>query len=217
MKKEIQDWLNGARDLNQGLQLIKRINETDWVRLSNQFRFSPKDVFLYLLNEFKGIDPNVKTSNPIIEPNQKAIPNKYNDDNPIVKEALVKANKLYKEMSNERALLFNLCSLKAQTFENEGKILNERAVLARKIMKLQYLIDEAYEAVTFARQFGRLPQSDAIEVSDEDLYRVISNLQKNISRLKLKPKRTEAQEQSLTDKKEKLKILKERYDRLRHS
>lgn len=219
MKKEIQDWLNGSRDVATGLALIKAINEADWKNLSNQFRFTHKDVFVYLLRVFQGQDVNPAKDNTTPQPAQpQAIPApKFSNNNNAVQEALAKANKLYKEMSNIRAVLFNLCPIKEETFENEGGKVNERKALTQQVMELQYKVDEAYDAVAFARQYGRLPELVVIDIPDDDLYRTITNLRKSISKLNTLPNRSQKQEALLQEKLEKIKILRERYDRLRHS
>ncbi len=211
---KIIDWLNGNRDFITGIEILQTLDPEQAKKLDN-VHAKPEQLF-YALRKYLD-KPIVQKKESILLPSiakHQNIIHKKSEQNEVAQEAKRFADKLYKEMSNKRALLFNLCPAKKNYFENEALKVAERAQLTQEVIALDYQVTEAYAAVQFAIENGRKPEKFVIEdIPDNDLYRKISNAQKYISYLTKLPNPTIKQLQRLKEKEIELRQLKERYDK----
>lgn len=212
----ILKWLNGNRNYHKGITLLKSINS----ELARPFisNIERKDLlFKTIKSLLVDQQPQTRTVKDavrtIIVPSKTITQPAKQPTNPIAQEQKKIADKLYKEMSNTRALLFRLCPDQEQKFENEGKKVSERAELTKKVMDLQYQVDAAYEKYQFALEHSRLPEPIVkLPIEDKDLYKKISNAQKYISKyLNQKGKLSAEQQERLDNKRKELAYLESLY------
>ncbi len=100
-----------------------------------------------------------------------------------------KASMLYKQMMNDRAVLFNLTKVEAWDDANRPDLVEQRRKLALSVVNQNYEVSQAYDDLEHVRQHGTLPYSEYeeagdAEVQDLDLKPTIDNLRKNINKLK---------------------------------
>lgn len=207
----IRKWFNSNRQYEEGLALLKQVDANAYISIS---KGAPQPTLLcsLLLKHIKKTP--VQTTIPVPIPSVKPIVHTTIANNSIAEQQKKKADKLYKEMSNARALLFNLCPGKPHRFENEGKAVAERATLTQKVMELQYQVDKAYEDYQFALEHNRLPEPiPTPEVDKNDVYRLILNARKYISKyLHQKGELSPAQQERLTAKQAELQQLLKIYN-----
>lgn len=207
--QEIRDWLNSNQDYAKGVAILQQL-DAEAAKLLTTGHQRPQQLFVALRSKLgRPVVVAVAKNDPLVERAAPMEPVRYSTglrmteqgedpNNEVAEEALRTAKKLFKEMSNVRALLFQLCPEKASRFENEAGKLAERAELTKQVMELQYKVDEAYRAYEFAQENGRLPELTTVAtVEDVDLHRVTTNCRKRINKLKNMKLRTPEQSERL--------------------
>lgn len=217
MTQEIRRWLNGKRAFADGLKLLQQIDP----KAAEQCARIADSVLLFNALRSHLATPPVRvpsiaktTTASTNHPKQTAV---GEPDCEAAQKAKREANRLYKEMSNKRALLFDLCPSKPTPFENDAHKVAQRSELTKEVMRLQYEVDKAYDAYHFARINGRLPEEAKPEPIQGDMYRLITNCRKYISKLRRLEDPTPKQQARLAEKELELQYLLQEYDRLLNS
>lgn len=102
------------------------------------------------------------------------------------------ANRLYKELMNERARLFYNCKIDAERYENNDDQVAIRKQYVLKILELQPKVHNAYATLRYVKQHGLMPEAsesppnESFTIPDNpiELEKFRVNLLKRIARQK---------------------------------
>lgn len=217
MFEKLKAWLNSRGDYTTGVNLYRSlgndINTLNYFTVSGKTSASYDRLFAELRTIFYsikngtplpavkpavGISPStVSTTAPAAAaiPASAAVPPSVTSVSPINAELeqsqKAQANKVYKDLMNERARLFYSCSIEPQRYENNDEVLNIRKQMVLRILELQPEVHNQFATLRHIQQHGTMPEvgskKNEEEVIPTDpilLERFRVNLLKRISRNK---------------------------------
>jgi len=188
MQAALRDWFNGSRDYAHGASLF--CIWSDDPSLKNLFLKGASDYTRHRLHEeleklYSTTKQEQKPPDPPAVQTAVIKPSK----NPDLEQACDdKAMQLWKQMMNDRAVLFNLTKVDGWDDINTPDLVEKRRVLALQVCAANYQVSKAYSDLEFVRDFGHLPQTEEkegpAEVADVNLTRAIDNLRENLRKLR---------------------------------
>lgn len=160
--KDLAAWLNKPSDIQEGIRLYSVYLPNEQVPLLNrtpnvqQFLFEKLRAVYY---DIKGITHKHKTpaeevASAILPKAEKEKETRNIELEKATKEA---ADKLYKEFARLKAQLFMMVPSTAQGKENKPDAIAMRAPYVEQMMKLQPVMDEAYNTYRYVCEHGKLP------------------------------------------------------------
>ena len=219
--KEIVAWLNSTRNYTDGVNLYQQHGTDAELlkyflvartQASQEKLFQSLKEIYYLLKNPSNVTEHKRANNAKGEKSTiKHLPNvakKFEISLPIeqtskIRESNSKSNpsleaackleadKVYKEMMNERALLFAQCKMEPSRNENNASAIAIRKPIALRIVNMQPGMNKAFEKLNYVAEHGVLPtepdQSEDLPTHPIELERMRSNLIENISRHKRNP------------------------------
>jgi hypothetical protein len=198
MLESLRAWLNGNREYFTGVALLKQLTPSHILlpllqKGKSDFAYKRlQDELMKLCLEMKTASVIIKSADVVVKPiAQDPIP--VAPVNTSLYEAcLNEANLLYKEMMNERALLF--ASAKVQGYEdiNRPDLVQQRSKPAVDLVVKYQRVSKLYDRADYVKKHGRLP-AFVSEENDVDEYdalpdhlvkQTLDNLRKNTNKLK---------------------------------
>lgn len=194
MLELLRNWMNGSRDYNRGVFLFCILSDDSdliafFSKYSSDFAHrrlneEMEKIYTNLTRPAKSEAEDVPPG-PDPQPETPPAPAK----NPELEEVCdQKAMQLYKQMMNDRAILFNLTKVEGWEDINKPDLVEQRRQLALQICATNYEVSQAYSDLAHVREFGRLPADDATdentEVTDIRLNAEIANLRSSITKLR---------------------------------
>lgn len=147
-------------------------------------------------------------------------PSKTYEDSPIYLSARQEANLFYKDLMNERAILFNHCKVENWEDVNQPVLVQLRSKAAVKIIQDYRHLSALYDKAEFIRVNGRLPFAENHAENEYDalpdylVKTTIDKLRNNINKMRKRELNTERI--ALIEKhEENLKKLRERWHLLK--
>jgi hypothetical protein len=222
MTEAIRAWLNGSRKFDEGVKLYLIHGRDTAFKLLLQ-RGETSTVKSRLFQELKALISSkdaknvIKVAKYVTEVAKNEIISPENEiiaPNPIAIQAKREAELLYKQLMDVRSRLFSLCPLEEDSLENNAGTVQVRAQLAAEVIRLQYLMDEAYAAFRYAQIHGKMPETktEPPVVDPVRLHQEISNLRKNISWYRRKKEPTAKDLSALQEKEIRLETLLKQYE-----
>jgi hypothetical protein len=233
MLDALRAWLNGNREYFTGVALLQQLSNN--TALLNLLRKGKTD-FTYkrLQDELLQICKNLKANSSSsiqknISPATKDVAeNKQPGEikNPALYAACLKAaNLLYKEMMNERAILFASAKVEGYEDVNRPDLVHERSKAAVDLVIKYQRVSELYDRAAHVKQFGKLPhelqadddvKSEYDALPDHLVKQTLDNLRKNYN--KIKKREQTAERIALLQKHEaNIKKLAARWQQLKHA
>lgn len=239
MLQQIRDWLNGNREYEYGIILLKQCPPVNDQLINLLIEVGPNsrnNVRLHqaLLTAYENLRneaPAVvvaasdrieeaktkpsKPSKPAQQPKPPK-PSKTYEDSPIYLSAKQEANLFYKDLMNERAILFNHCKVENWEDVNQPVLVQLRSKAAVKIIQDYRHLSALYDKAEFIRVNGRLPFAENHPENEYDalpdylVKTTIDKLRNNINKMRKRELNTERI--ALIEKhEENLKKLRERW------
>lgn len=196
MLQELRSWLNGSREYYSGVALYEMLGD-DPVMLrifkKGKTEFTTKKL------------PNIllEICDRLKEKNQPAIkiisaPGKENDlpyNKSLHEAAMREALHLYKNMMNERAVLFSMVNVPGYEDINTPAQILERGKLAVNLVLKNQLVSKLYDDAAYIRQYGKRPEdseptSEFEALPDHLVKEALNNARKAYNKLKLKEQNT---------------------------
>ena len=189
MLDAVCSWFNGSRDYNHGVLLFTAISEND--DLKNFFQKNASDYTMRRLNEEMEKVYN-RLKQPVVQeikaPTPPAAAKSLPKNMELEQACDQAALQLYKQMMNDRAVLFNLTKIDAWDDINKPDLVEQRRVLALQVCTTNYQVSQAYDVLAFVREHGKLPDTEesenSTEISDAQVKPTIDNLRKNLGKLR---------------------------------
>lgn len=199
MEGEIRAWLNGSKAYDAGASLYRKYGNHGSVLHEIQGEETPfrKKLLFDALRELitsQSTPPIPRPGAPLVTTPVELF------NNEAVTTAKRDADRLYKEMANIRAELLALCQVEESPRDTDPDEKKKRGALAREIIRLEYLVEEAYADYRYTQVHGvrkNNPPPVEEEVDAVDLHQKISNVRKYLSKLRKDPEKNAAK---ITDK-----------------
>ncbi len=206
-------WFNGSRDYHKGVLLFCSLSEDQELKaffLNNASEYTRRrlsEEMEKLYNAMKRPTPAEEQPVPPPAPIAPLPPDP--PKNPALEVACdQKALQLYKQMMNDRAILFNLTKVEGWDDVNKPDLVEQRRVLALRVISTNYEVSQAYDDLAYVREHGNLPEyvqpETASEISDIELRSAIANLRANLTKLR---KRAQTPERVTLIQKHQTKLL----------
>lgn len=235
MLELLRAWLNGDKNYYSGIALYEKAGDN--AALLAVFKKGPTsytikrlesvlmDICLKLKekeNEYsKNTKSTAKTVKAIKTTSRQPLPKAIEPANSkLYTAAKLEADKLYKEVMNNRAVLFAMVSTMDITEPNTEAKINERAKLAMDVVVGFNKASSLYEKADFVKSNGRLPGEENDEINEYDhlpdnlVKQTLDNLRKNYN--KMKKRDPTAERVALLQKHEaNIKKLSKRWDCLK--
>lgn len=221
MKEQLRNWLNGDRNFQTGAALYCMLGENE--AMKKLLKKGKTDYLQERLEQeldqlydqlFSGPPPSLSGPPPLI-PSGPAIPK-----NQALEEVCNnKATRLYKQMMNDRAILFSLAKTEIHEDPNTPDLIEQRRILALAVCEQNYAVSKAYDELDHVRKYGVLTNSsdsstnEIPEVPDHLLKHHINNLRKNLGKIR-KREQTPERLTLIQKHEQELKELINRWDKL---
>lgn len=210
--ERILQWLNGTRNYSDGVALYCAFGDDMQLKLSlvkGENEFSKKA----LVAAFEKM---------VRPPDATEVPKPAEASPELLAAVTEEAQKAWKQLMNERALLLSLCRNANSMAENAAADVQVRGKLALQILRFhKNTVLPAYDKLDYVRLYGQLPparpdqlpDTDALIVPDHLLKQTIDNLRKNLG--KMRKREATPERVALIEKHEaNLKQLLQRWDSL---
>ena len=214
-------WLNNSdHDYVQGVNLISVLStDKDLVSFFQKYNsdFAHRRLVEELEKIYEGMMATVPLTPTVVEEEQA--PPRLPKNPELEVAAAHKASQLYKQMMNDRAVLFNLTKVEGWDDPNKPDLVEQRRQLALSICAQNYEVGEAYDELAHVRQHGTLPNTEEEkqeegEVPDLELKPTIDNLRKALSKLRQK-EQTPERVAKIQQHESRLQELLQRWNRLK--
>ena len=208
MLDALRAWLNGNREYFTGVALLQQLSTN--TALLNLLRkgktdFTYKrlqDELLQICNKMKAYPSFVIQKNvpPAAKPSQQ---DQTGDEikNPALYNACLKeAHLLYKEMMNERAILFASANVESYEDVNRPDLVHERSKAAVDLVVKYQRVSQLYDRANHVKLHGALPQylqqenevqNEYDSLPDHLVKQTLDNMRKNYNKIKKRPQTAE--------------------------
>lgn len=228
MVEQLQQWFKSF-DYHVGVNLYLQLGDNDYLKKllikreddfnKNELKSQLKSIY----EKLKTAKPTAKVSSlvqavkaPVKEVTSILPPTNEVNHQTLYESCKAEADKLYKQLMNQRAILFSKCTIEKKPSENSPAAVSERQPLAMAICELQLKVDEAYSLAEYVALYGKLPDVKEVEeeeIPPHDLKIARSNLKKSIARLK-RMEQTPERIQLLITNQERLKKIEDGISKL---
>jgi hypothetical protein len=200
----IRNWLNGSQEYFTGMALLKRCNPAPSETILVELRKGPTEINRKRLREMLAAEfqknagvSSSPTPQPLKTP-KNAVPATTlpvspsdHSKNPICIACKREADNLYKQMMNERAVLFaGIRSLQPHEDPNRPDLIQKRKKPCIDIAMMAIKVGRLYNRADYALKHGKIPemefaaeQCDADNIPDHLVKQRLDNLRKNISKM----------------------------------
>lgn len=210
--QDLAAWLNSNRDYKTGVQIYLKYGDNQQfvqLLLDGETQYTRANLFENLKTIYYQIKNGTSQTNTVVkkqhtEVTVPVVP--HPDQKPVVVKTQtpklqkgtlydackLQADKLYKELMNLRAELFQLCPIVETKMENdEFTFVNDRRNIVLRMMDLQYETDQAYDKLRYVEEHGVLPtvkeaKEEEIPSNPIQLMNFKKNLVSGINKLKKK-------------------------------
>ncbi len=202
MLETLRAWLNGKREYYTGVALYGKINGNDSLYkllCKGKSTFSEKRLQDELWNKCqelkaRGVDPRVITTENSVPAAPEALPTDIPPNPDLYQACLKEADFLYKELMNERALLFASTKTKGLDDVNRPELIQLRSSSAISIVIKYRKVSQLYDRARYVKINGTLPAeeihhetSEYDSLPDHLVKQTLDNLRKNYNKLKNRP------------------------------
>ena len=190
----LRSWFNGSRDYHHGVKLFHILSDDPSLKSffsNNASDYTARrlhEEMEKLYNKLKQPELSIIEVRPMPQA-EKLVEACVVSKNPDLEQVCdQKALQLYKQMMNDRAILFNLTKVEGWDDVNKPDLVEQRRVLALQICSRNYEVSQAYTELEHVRLHGTLPSEEQPEsekeISDLQLKRTIDNLRTSLSKLR---------------------------------
>lgn len=208
MLQELRSWLNGSREYYSGVALYEMLGDDPaLLRIFKKGKtdFTTKKLPKTLLeicdalkekknhtsSDQSGSDECSASASLSRQHSETEIP--YNKD--LHEAALQEATHLYKEMMNERAVLFAMVNVPGYEDLNTAAQILERGKLAVNLVLKNQLVSKLYDDAAYIKQYGKRPEdseptNEYEAIPDHLVKDSLNNARKAYNKLKAKEQNT---------------------------